>query len=276
VDLSAVHAEFAGRPWRAIPKADLAPALAVPSMLSEEETALYVWLGERASGIGATIDLGAFAGGSAARLLTGLARSAGPYHLHAYDRFTAKRETRERHLYAHGVPESDDNDILPLARRHLAPWADHVTLHRGDIADVTWTGDPVEILAVDAGKTPALTDRIAAQFYPALVPHRSVLIHQDFLHAVQPWLAVQMVRLADHFVPLCKVSSDCVVFLCVAPVTPAALTAARTEGLSDAALIEGLRAAGDHFAASLPRDRIRDMVKKVRSNPGVRISWQMR
>ena len=124
-----------------------------------------------------------------------------------------------------------------------------------------WTGGAVEVLAVDAGKTPALADRIAEQFFPALIPGVSLVIQQDFLHRVQPWLVVQMARLSHCFVPLQKVSSDCVVFLCTAPVTPADLHGARTDGLKDAALIAGLRQAADLFAPSLPRDRFRDMVK---------------
>jgi hypothetical protein len=245
-------------------------------MLSPEEGQLYHWLGRNAAGAGATLDLGAFAGGSAARLLSGLAESGAPYHLHAYDRFTARRETRERQLYPQGVAATDSDDILPLVEVHLAPWQGRVTLHRGDIALARWSGAPVEIMAVDAGKTPQLADHIAATFFPALVPGHSVVIQQDFLHAPQPWLAVQMARLRGCFRPLARVASDCVLFLCTAPVLPDALRAARTEGLDDAGLIAGLAEAADLFAADLPRDRFRAMVRKLRANPGVRVAWQMR
>lgn len=263
-------------PWRDIPAADLAPALAVPSMLSDREAQLYHWLGRRARGAGATIDLGAFAGGSAARLLSGLALSGNRYHLHAYDRFTAKPSTRARHLTRHGVPHAEDCDILPLATAHLSPWAPHVTLHRGDIAQAEWPGNPVEIIAIDAAKSPGLADHVAAQFFPALVPGVSVVIHQDFLHASQPWLAVQMARLAPAFATLGRVAADCVAFLNIAPVTPDMLTEARTDGMDDSALIHATRAAADHFAALAPRPRFRAMIARIKANPGVRIAWKMR
>jgi hypothetical protein len=266
----------AARPWRDLPEADLARAFAVPGMLSREEGLLYHWLGRTARGEGATIDLGAFAGGSAARLLSGLERSGAPFHLHAYDRFTARRETRERRLYPHGVPRSDSDDILPLVQAHLAPWQDHVTLHRGDILQARWDGAPAGLVAVDAAKTPALADHIAATFFPALVPGRSIVIQQDFLHAPQPWIAVQMARLQGAFRPLAQVAADCVLFLCTAPVSADALRAARTEGLDDASLIAGLAEAADLFAPLLPRERFRAMVRKLRANPGVRVAWQMR
>lgn len=268
---------IAARDWHDIDPSLLTKARAVPSMLSEDETRLYHWLGRRAQGLGACVDLGAFAGGSAARLLSGLAVSGRPFHLHAYDRFTAREVTRRNHLYPAGVPVTEDDDILPLVRRFLAPWPDGVTLHRGDILDARWESGPVEIIAVDAAKTPELADHIAETFFPALIPGVSVVIQQDFLHAVQPWIAVQMAALRPFFAPAGQVSHDCVVFLNTAPVTPDAITRSRTAGLTDRELVDALRQAADGFAADgLPRPRFRAMIDKVRANPGVRISWKMR
>lgn len=268
-----LHDLWPARPWTAVPAAALAPGLAVPSMLSDEEAQLYHWLGARAQGLGATVDLGAFAGGSAARLLSGLALSGRPYHLHAYDRFQAKPSTRARFL-----PGTDRGarDILPLARAHLAPWAPHVTLHPGDIGAQRWTGGPVEILAIDAAKTPALADHIAATFFPALIPGRSVVIHQDFLHDAQPWLAVQMLRLAGAMRTLGRVSRDTVVFAPLRAVTPEDLAAARTDGLDDGALIAALRDAADHWAGVIPRPRLSAMIRKIKAHPGVRVAWRLR
>lgn len=267
---------FKGDPWRGLPAEALDRARAVPTMLTPAEARLYHWIGRHARGQGATVDLGAFAGGSAARLLSGLERCGQDYHLHAYDRFTASPQTRARHLTPAGVAPSDDPDILPLVQAHLAPWADRVTLVRGDIRDQRWTGGPVEILAVDAGKTPDLADHIAAEFFPALIPGGSVVIQQDFLHASLPWLAVQMQALAAQFRPLAFAPADTVVFLCTARPGPADLARARTEGLSDAELIAGLRAAADWLAPLVPRARFDAMARKLRANPGVRIGWKMR
>ena len=260
------------RPWEAVTDAALAPALAVPTMLSQEEGQLYHWLGTRAQGLGATVDLGAFAGGSSARLLSGLALSGRPYHLHAYDRFQAKASTRARFLPG---TDASDRDILPLARANLAPWAPHVTLHPGDIAAQRWTGGPVEILAIDAAKSPALADHIAAEFYPALIPGRSVVIHQDFLHDAQPWLAVQMLRLGDAMQLVGRAARDVAVFEPLRPVTAADLAAAQTAGLDDSALISALRTAADHWPGAFPRARFMAMIRRIKANPGVRVAWQM-
>jgi hypothetical protein len=272
----ALLGQFAGRPWTDVSADDMTGALAVPSMLSLEEGQLYHWLGLRAAGFGASIDLGAFAGGSAARLLSGLTAGGRPHHVHAYDHFTADAAARARHLSPGGVAMTDQNDILPLVVRLLKPWTGQFTLHRGDIATQTWAGGPIEILAIDAAKNTASTDHIAATFFPALMPGRSIVVHQDFLHARQPWLCVQMLSLAAHFVPLAQVAEDCVVFLHTAPVTPRGLRAAKTDGLNDARLLSGVRAAARLYAPLIARRRFGAMVERVQANPGIRAAWGMR
>lgn len=269
-------AQFAKRPWLDVTPDDLATAMTVPSMLSYEESQLYHWVGTHAQGFGATVDLGAFAGGSAARLLSGLAISGVAHHVHAYDRFTADAKARAKHLTPGGVALTNEEDIMPLAASLLRPWAGQFTLHRGDIYAQFWSDDPIETLAIDAGKTTILTDHIAASFFPALVPGRSIVIHQDFLHAKQPWLCAQMQSLAAHFVPLAHVAQDCVVFLYTTAVTLEALEAATTVGMTDDQLIAAVRAAAERYEDFIPRRRFGAMVRCIKANPGTRIAWQMR
>ena len=268
-------AKFADCPWRQISADDLAAAAAVPTMLNRDERQLYHWLGKNARGIGATIDLGTFAGGSTANLAHGLASSGKPYHIHGYDRFTASAEARALHLSPGGVALTDQDDILPLAQRFLAPWAAHITLHRGEIAKVVWDGGPIELLVVDAAKSTLLTDHIAAQFFPSLIAGQSLLVHQDFLHAQQPWLAVQMVRLADYFTPMGLIGKDCVVFACTKTPDAAALDHARTDVMDDDKLLSSIRAAAKLYDF-IPKTRFKAMIDKLRANPGARVAWQLR
>jgi hypothetical protein len=267
---------FAHRPWRALPEDAMAATRDVPSMLSREEKQLYCWLAAHwATGAGEIVDLGAFAGGSTARLAEGLARAGRPGLVHAYDRFTADADNRARHLYPSGIPRQADDDILPLVHRILAPWDQHVTFHVGDILDKRWTGEPVELLVVDLAKTAAAADHVAQEFFPALIPGRSVVVHQDFALRVTPWLPAQMMLLADHFVPLVHCRRDSVVFLCTRPVTRAQAEAARTETLRDATMERLLRAATVRFGQHLSRYRFSQQIRAVRDNPGGRASWQM-
>lgn len=271
-----ILAEFAARPWTTIPEADLGPALRVPTMLTPEERLFYHWLGRRVRGDGATVDLGAYAGGSAARLLSGLALSGRRFHVHSFDRFRSSRAFWARYLPDEPLPEADDADLLPVVRRHLAPWAGHVTLHIGDIGEKRWTGGPIEILSVDAAKGAVMADHVAAQFFPALVPGRSIVVQQDYLMAVQPWLPAQMVALRDCFLPLAHVPRVGLAFLTLAPVTEAALAAARVGGLTDGRLMQRVREAAKWHEAMVPRARFKAMLDQIRANPGVRLGWQMK
>ncbi len=271
-----IMAEFARRPWTAVPQVDLGAAARVPTMLTAEESLLYHWLGRRAEGVGATVDLGAYAGGSAARLLSGLALSGRDFHVHSYDRFRSSRAFWARFLPGEPLPEADDAELLPVVRRHLAPWEGHVTLHVGDIGEMRWTGGPVEILSVDAAKGSAMADHIASEFFPALVPGRSILVQQDYLMAVQPWLPAQMVGLRDQFLPLAHVPKVGLVFLCVAPVTAQALDAARVDGLTDGKLMGRVREAARWHEGLVSRAPFKAMLDQVKAHPGVRLGWQMR
>ncbi len=128
-----IVAEFAARPWMSVPVADLGLAASVPTMLTPEERLLYHWLGRRVQGDGAVVDLGAYAGGSAARLLSGLALSGRRCHLHSYDRFRSSRAFWARYMPDEPLPpQTNDADLLPVVRRNLAPWQDKVQLHVGD------------------------------------------------------------------------------------------------------------------------------------------------
>lgn len=271
-----IVAEFAGRPWEAVPDAEMAAGLAVPSMLSPAESQLYHWLGRRVQGDGAVVDLGAYAGGSAARLLSGLERSGRRFHVHSYDRFRSSRAFWARYMPDVPLPEADDADLLPLVQRHLAPWGANVTLYPGDIGEMHWTGGEIEILSVDAAKGSAMADHIAAEFFPALVPGRSILVQQDYLMSVQPWLSAQMVALRGQFVPLAKVAKCCVAFLCIAPVTAEALAAARVDSLTDGALMKRVREAAAWHETMIPRKQFKAMLEEIKANPGIRLGWQMR
>lgn len=271
-----IVAEFAARPWMTVTREDLGAAAAVPTMLTAEEEQLYHWLGRRVSDDGAVVDLGAYAGGSAARLLSGLARSGRNCRVHSYDRFRSSRTFWARYLPDEPLPDADDADLLPVVQRHLAPWRDRVTLHVGDIADERWAGGPIEILSVDAAKGAVMADHIATEFFPAMIPGRSILVQQDYLMAVQPWLCAQMVGLRDCVLPLAHVPKVGMVFLCVAPVTSDALAMAQVSGLTDGKLMQRVREAAAWHEGMVPRGPFKAMLDNVKAHPGVRLGWQMR
>ncbi|MEI4471304.1 hypothetical protein [Frigidibacter sp. MR17.24] len=270
---------FARRPWRDSP-APPAAALAVPTMLTDEEGRFYRWLTEhwlarRFPEGGEVVDLGCFVGGSTARLAAGHAAAGRPGLIHAYDFFTVSEGLKRQMLYPRGIARFKGEDMLSLSRRLLAPWEDRVTFHRGDLMRRRWPADePVAALVIDAAKSVALADHIAAQFFPALQPGRSIVVQQDFLHRAQPWLPAQMELLADHFQPLVFLPDASVSYLCLSVPGPAALAAARLEGRDDAALIALVRAAARRLDGLCPAERFERQVESLVSAPGTRVAWQ--
>jgi len=63
-----------------------------------------------------------------------------------------------------------------------------------------WDGSRIDILFVDLAKTADLNIRIIEQFYPALVPGESLLVHQDFNFCWLPYIHISMQYLAHRFV----------------------------------------------------------------------------
>lgn len=276
-EIAAAAAVFGTRPWAQVTPDDLGPARAVPTMLTPAESRFYLWLArDWARGAGEIVDLGCFAGGSTARLAQGLALAGRGGLVHAYDNFTATERVKEQHLYRRGVARFEGRDILPVARALLDPWDGLVTFYRGDIAARRWPGDPIEVLVVDAAKTARLADHIAAEFFAALIPGRSVLVHQDFLHEVQPWLPAQMALLSDHFRPMARILPDCMAFLCTRPVTPDALAAARVADLADADLAALLRRAARWMDGVVSRGRFGAQIRALQRAPGARAAWDLR
>ncbi|MEM8741586.1 MAG: class I SAM-dependent methyltransferase [Pseudomonadota bacterium] len=208
-----VWGTFADTPWRGAPGRVPDRAAQVPTMLCEDESRLLYWLTHRwARGEGAVCDLGCFAGGSTARLAAGLAAAGLDSPVHAFDFFTASPDHKEKFLYANGIPRFDGEDMLPVVRRMLAPWGRRLMLHPGDVTEAVWTGGAIEVLFIDVMKTPETADAIARIFYPALIPGRSVIVHQDYQHWRQPWIAAQMQALRAAFRPVAWAREGSVVF----------------------------------------------------------------
>lgn len=246
-------------------------------MLHPDEQKLYFWLTAIwAQDSGAIVDLGCFVGGSTARLAAGATAAGLQAPIHAYDRFTADENVKAKALYSAGVAPFDGHDILPLAEELLSPWTGRIALHPGEVEDQRWTGDPIEVLVVDAAKTASTADAIAGTFFPALIPGRSVVVQQDCLHWRLPWLPVQMTLLSTCFMPVARCGPTSMLFLCTRTPDQQTLDAARVAHLTDAALTTQLTAAGADWEAFDANTQIAHMTAALAANPGERISWRMK
>lgn len=120
-----------GRPWKKLPVSALGAAQDVPTMLSPQERLFYHWVAGQFSAQGnAIVDLGCFVGGYTACFASGAPKTT---PIFAYDRFTAKEHTKQRQLYAKGIPAFDGDDVLPLASTLNAPYKAQIQFIKGEI-----------------------------------------------------------------------------------------------------------------------------------------------
>jgi hypothetical protein len=169
----------------------------------EERKLLYHLARNTYTGQGAVVELGAFCGASTCCLAAGLRdnpRSAGR-HVHSYDSFIANEPYLVDFVRAQfGEELETGQSFIAIYRRVIAPFADLVQIHAGDLLQQTWpSGEPIEILFVDVAKTLALSGKVLTEFFAHLTPKKSIVIHQDFYHPTAFYIPVVMDFLSDHF-----------------------------------------------------------------------------
>jgi hypothetical protein len=208
--------------WRQSPPPDRLTHL--PSMLTLEERALLHQLGMQLSPGSLIVDAGCFLGGSTASLALGASRvlpEAAPV-VHSYDLFLVDHSASTNYGdLIEGRPLGAD--LLPVFEHVVGPdLLPYVEVHKGDLLDARWdAGAPIEVLFVDVAKTWGLNDHVMREFFPSLVPGRSIVVQQDYVHEWLPWIHIAMELLADHFELIEEVpGSPSVVFACTRPVRP--------------------------------------------------------
>ncbi|HEV2722269.1 MAG TPA: class I SAM-dependent methyltransferase, partial [Thermoanaerobaculia bacterium] len=218
-----LEANVIGTEWRRKPVP--AACTSVPTMLVPDELRLLNHLAEEVyRGDGAIVDGGAFLGGSTVALADGLLRNPRRWRfgaekrIHSFDRFEV-----EEYMRGLFFPESTPigTSFRAEFERNIAPVADLVEVHAGDLRDSRWNGGPIEILFIDIAKTPRTCDWITRHFFPHLIPGRSLVVQQDYLYGCwTAWLQVTMELYADCFEYVCDTEVNSVVFRNIKPVPP--------------------------------------------------------
>jgi hypothetical protein len=221
----AARALLRNAPWRAVvPPADVRRAV---SMLSEAERGLLYWLArDHYRGAGRIVDGGCFTGGSTLALARGVVD--GPTGgkgrpIHVYDLFRADEYMVEHYLRPAGLPYGAGDSFRAEFDRTTRAVAPLLRVEEGDIQRIGWTGEPIEILFIDVAKDWDLNEVLLRDFFPRLIPGRSVVVQQDFVFHFCPWVAVTMEHLADFFEYLGFVEHCSTVYLNTRRIPPEAL-----------------------------------------------------
>jgi len=183
------------RPWRDV---TLPPdAIGIPTMLSKTERKLLYGLArDYAHGDAAVVDGGSFLGGSTAALLAGVRdradRWTGP-PVASYDLFRVEGYTVGKFFPGGDVGDS----FRPQFDEHVARFDVPHEVHEGDITQIGWSGEPIDVLFLDVLKSPEITDAVLRDFFPSLMPGRSVIVHQDYAAHYTPWVPITVELMRD-------------------------------------------------------------------------------
>ena len=191
------------RPWRDVP---LPPdATAIPTMLSKLERRLLYSLARDYAGEGAIVDAGSFLGGSTAALLAGVRDRPEPWSgppVASYDLFQVD-EYMVPKFFADDRSVQLGDSFRPRFDAHVARFGDvpHV-VHEGDITKLGWSDGPIDVLFLDILKSWEINDAVLRDFFPSLVPGRSVIVHQDYGWGDTPWIPVTVELMRESLVLL--------------------------------------------------------------------------
>jgi hypothetical protein len=189
------------RPWR---QATLpGDAVGIPTMLSKDERRLLYGLArDYASGDGAIVDAGCFLGGSTAALLAGVRDRPSGWRgppLESYDLFRVEAFTVAK-FFANERGLKVGDSFRPRFDGHVARFDLPHVVHEGDITELGWSGGAIDVLFLDVLKSWEINDAVLRDFFPALVPGRSVIVHQDYGWGDNPWIQVTVELMRDSLV----------------------------------------------------------------------------
>ena len=188
------------RPWRdvALP----ADAVGIPTMLSKaERRLLYTLAREFATGEGAIVDAGCFLGGSSAALLAGVRDRSVPWSgppIASYDLFRVEAFTIPKFFARDRVDVGES--FRPRYDAHVARFDVPHLVHEGDITETGWSGGAIDVLFLDVLKSWEINDAVLRDFFPSLVPGRSVIVHQDYGWGDTPWIPITVELMRDSLV----------------------------------------------------------------------------
>ena len=193
-------AELLKRRWRTSEPPD--DVFLTPTMLIRDELRLlYTLARDHCTGSGRIVDAGCFLGGSTRALAAGVRdsdRGAAAAPIVSYDLF--KVEQYYFRISPDLLAGTEVGDSLrPLFDKYLVGLNDRVEVQHGDLMELGWRGEPIELLFLDLLKTSELNDFVMREFFSRLIPGESIVVQQDCLWGEWPWINISMELLADHF-----------------------------------------------------------------------------
>lgn len=183
-----------------------------------EQAYLQRYAEKEYSGQGEIVDYGCWLGSSLIPMAIGLERNRKveqkKQRIHAYDIFIWQSwmERIVLNTSLAGKYQAGDSFVDEF-HKIIAPWQNIIEVHAGDVNQIGWQCNPIEIFHNDASKTWDLTNTMLQKFYPFLIPGVSICVEQDFSNYYTPWVNLICYRLQNYFQPILHIPySSSVVF----------------------------------------------------------------
>lgn len=190
--------------WKVFSEAITQEIYKPKGMLGPEERRALHWLGKNYfSGNGLIVDAGAYVGASAFCLASGVASNrkvdkSQPV-IYSYDYFKAIDDYVIEDISANFRSIQKGEEYLDLFLAQTKKYKALIHPIAGDFLATKWNDGAIEILFIDIAKTSELNSHLIREYFPHLVPGRSLLIQQDFYHCWHPYIHITMEILRDHF-----------------------------------------------------------------------------
>lgn len=115
------------------------------------------------------------------------------------------------------------DSFAELVRANVRPVADLVDLRVGDIQETGKIDQPIEILFLDVLKLPEITKFVIENYFPRLIPGRSIVIQQDYFYDLLPYIKTYQEYFSEYFTYVGEIGSTGV-FLCTSQIPQDAAT----------------------------------------------------
>jgi hypothetical protein len=189
----AKHILLAKTPWanRELPACD------IPSMITQEEKAYYLYVTELFRGAGEVIEVGSWLGNSTFHIVYGLTKN--PIFrgrvLHVFDDFVWRSSWMNRHYPYENLPENY-TCFQTLFEQYVQPIKSHLRIARRrlivqdgneKVRDLDWSEESIEMCFIDCGRSLAINNAWYDVLSPSFVPDVTLIMMEDWqLHKQRP------------------------------------------------------------------------------------------
>lgn len=172
----------------------------IPAMTTDAEREFYYRIVKDNAGRGAIIELGAWLGASSAYIAAAIRDSGYAAKAHVYDKFVAdpgQLRKVEAFYSKRGIDKAPEGASLERFIANMGDLMPYVAVHKGQIEQMVWTGEPIAVLICDAPKRVPQISSVLTTLRTALRPG-AIMAWQDFCHFPSYEIPACLYRLRDH------------------------------------------------------------------------------